>query len=279
MSEIVYLNGEWVERDQACLSPDDRGFIFADGVYEVTKFYRGKAFRMQDHLDRLKRSLGELSIDFSEIDNLEKISTELLEKNNLIDEEAGVYWQITRGAHARIHHFPVDTKPGFYAFAFPLKSAAEKLKKGIKVIVQEDIRWKRCDIKSVSLLPNTMLYNEAVKNGAGESILVRDGFVTEGTHSSVFGIKDGTLITRPLSNLILPGITRTVVMEICAEQNIPVEEKLFSEAELFEMDEIFMCGTGSEILPVVQVSETPVGDGTPGKLTQKLQELFFQLVP
>jgi len=279
MSEIVYLNGEWVERDQACLSPDDRGFIFADGVYEVTKFYRGKAFRMPDHLKRLKRSLGELSIEFPEIDKLESISTELLEKNNLMDAEAGVYWQITRGAHARIHHFPLNPKPSIYAFASLMTSAAEKLKKGIKVIVQEDIRWKRCDIKSVSLLPNTMLYNEAVKNGAGESILVREGFVTEGTHSSVFAIKDGTLITRPLSNLILPGITRTVVMEICAEHNIPVEEKLFSEAELFEMDEIFMCGTGSEILPVVQVNDMLVGDGTPGKLTQKLQELFFQLVP
>jgi len=278
MSEIVYLNGKWVERDQAAMSPDDRGFIFADGVYEVTKFYRGKAFRLPDHLERLKRSLKEIDIQFDQIEELEAISSDLLGKNNLTYSDAGVYWQITRGAHSRVHFFPDNVKPGFYAFAFPLPSATEKLQEGIKVIVQEDIRWKRCDIKSVSLLPNTMLYNEAVKNGAGESILVRDGFVTEATHSSVFVVKNGTLITRPLSNLILPGITRKVIFELCARHQIPLEEKLFSEEELFEMDEIFVCGTGSEVTPVVQVNKTIVGTGKPGPLTQKIQQLFFELV-
>ena len=277
MNEIVYLNGSWVEREQAALSPDDRGFIFADGVYEVTKFYKGKAFRMSDHLERLKRSLQEISIDYTETDQLEKISFELLQRNNMTDAEAGVYWQITRGAHARVHHFPANVKPGFYAFVSPLPSASEKLRKGIKVIVQDDIRWKRCDIKSVSLLPNTMLYNEAVKNGAGESILVRDGFVTEATHSSVFAVKDGVLITRPLSNLILPGITRKVVMEICAKNQIPLEERLFTENELFEMDEVFICGTGSEITPVVQTNEKLIGGNKPGPLTLKIQQLFFDL--
>ena len=277
MNEIVYLNGSWVEREQAALSPDDRGFIFADGVYEVTKFYKGKAFRMSDHLERLKRSLQEISIDYPEIDQLEKISFELLQRNNMTDADAGVYWQITRGAHARVHHFPANVKPGFYAFVYPLPSASEKLQKGIKVIVQDDIRWKRCDIKSVSLLPNTMLYNEAVKNGAGESILVRDGFVTEATHSSVFAVKDGVLITRPLSNLILPGITRKVVMEICAKNQIPLEERLFTQNELFEMDEVFICGTGSEITPVVQTNEKLIGGNKPGPLTLKIQQLFFDL--
>lgn len=277
MSEIVYLNGNWVERDQAALSPDDRGFIFADGVYEVSKFYQGKAFRLADHLERLKRSLRETDIHFEQIDELEAISNKLLQKNNLQLTEAGVYWQITRGAHPRVHHFPENVKAGIYAFAFPLPSATEKLEKGIKVIVQEDIRWKRCDIKSVSLLPNTMLYNEAVKNGAGESILIRDGYVTEATHSSVCAVKNGTLVTRPLSNLILPGITRKVVLEICSKHNIPSEEKLFTESELFEMDEIFICGTGSEVTPVVQVNETVIGNGMPGPITQKIQQLFFSL--
>lgn len=278
MSEIVYLNGSWIEREKAAISPDDRGFIFADGVYEVTKFYNGKAFRMPDHLERLKHSLHEITVNFNEIDQLENISLELLERNNLMDAEAGVYWQITRGVHSRIHHFPAESTPTFYAFAFPLPSATEKLQKGIRVIVQEDIRWKRCDIKSVSLLPNTMLYNEAVKKGAGESILVRDGYVTEATHSSVFAVKNGSLITRPLSNLILPGITRKVVFELGKEHEIPLEEKLFSEAELFDMDEVFICGTGSEITPVVQVNDTVIGSGNPGPLTQKIQQLFFALV-
>ncbi len=278
MSEIVFLNGKWVGRDQASLSPDDRGFIFADGVYEVTKFYNGKAFRMADHLDRLHRSLNEIEIDFSEFDKLEDISLELLTRNNLIDAEAGVYWQITRGAHPRVHHFPGDIIPGFYAFAFPLPSAKDKLGKGIKVIVQEDIRWLRCDIKSVSLLPNTMLYNKAVESGAGESILIRDGKVTEATHSSVFAVKNGVLVTRPLSTLILPGITRKVVLEICEKYGISKEERLFSETELFEMDEIFICGTGSEITPVVQVNDKKISGGVPGPLTQKIQKIFFDLV-
>ncbi len=277
MSKTVYLNGSFIAENEACLSPNDRGFIFADGVYEVTKFYKGKAFRMADHLERLKRSLSETGIQFTETDRLERISLDLLEKNNLQSEEAGVYWQITRGAHQRVHHFPKNIEATLYAFAFPLPSATEKLQNGIKTILREDIRWQRCDIKSVSLLPNTMLYNEAVENGAGECLLVRDGFVTEATHSSVMAVKDGVLITRPLSNLILPGITRKVILELCAQHQIPFEERLFTTAELFDMDEVFICGTGSEIMPVVQIEEQMVGTGAPGAITRKLQQLFAEI--
>mgnify|MGYP000047140530 FL=1 len=278
MDQIVYLNGEFVSESKACISPNDRGFIFADGVYEVTKFYNGNPFRLNDHLQRLKRSLRELSIDFKAVDQLEEISYQLLERNDLTNVHAGVYWQITRGTHPRVHHFPRDIETTVYAFASPLPSSADKLKSGIKVIVQEDIRWLRCDIKSVSLLPNTMLYNNAVNKGAGESILLRDGYVTEATHSSLFAVKNGVLITRPLSNLILPGITRKVVLEQCAIHQINVKEKLFAEAELLDMDELFICGTGSEITPVVQVNNTLIGDGSPGPFTKKIQELFFKAV-
>ncbi len=278
MNEIVFLNGAYVERGKAGISPDDRGFIFADGIYEVTKFYHGKPFRLEDHLHRLKRSLKEIDIEYEHVSELETISLTLLEKNNLLNTHAGVYWQISRGAHPRVHHFPTEIEPTIYAFAFPLPSAEEKLRKGIKVIVQEDIRWKRCDIKSVSLLPNTMLYNEAVKKGAGESILVRDGYVTEATHSGLFTVKNGVLITRPLSNLILPSITRKVVLELCLENQFLVEEKLFTEAELKEMDEVFICGTGSEILPVVEVDDVRIGNGEPGPVTRKIQQLFFEAV-
>ncbi|MFV0592172.1 MAG: D-amino-acid transaminase [Draconibacterium sp.] len=278
MSEIVFLNGAYVERSEAGISPDDRGFIFADGIYEVTKFYNGKAFRITDHLERLKRSLKEININFQPVSELESISLTLLEKNRLMNTHAGVYWQISRGAHPRVHHFPTEITPTLYAFAFPLPSAEEKLAKGIKVIVQDDIRWKRCDIKSVSLLPNTMLYNKAVESGAGESILVRDGYVTEATHSGLFTVKNGVVITRPLSNLILPSITRKVVLELCAANQLPVEEKLFTENELKEMDEIFICGTGSEIMPVVQADDIRIGNGEPGTVTRKIQQLFFDAV-
>lgn len=277
MSRVVCLNNRFVNENEAYLSPNDRGFIFADGVYEVTKYYKGKAFRMNDHIERLKRSLNEIGIHFDGINKLERMSAELLKKNKLADEDAGVYWQITRGVHQRVHHFPKAIQPTFYAFAYPMPSATEKLQTGIKTILRDDIRWQRCDIKSVSLLPNTMLYNEAVENGAGECILVRDGFVTEATHSSLIAVKNGTLITRPLSNLILPGITRKVVLELCASNNVTVEQRLFTQEELLEMDEVFICGTGSEIMPVVQIEDHLVGDGVPGDLTRKIQQLFGEL--
>ena len=278
MSEIVYLNGEFIAKEEAKISPNDRGFIFADGVYEVAKYYNGKAFRYADHLKRLERSLAELEIDFAETENLEAIFDELVSRNNLQNKHAGVYLQITRGEHKRVHHFPENIKPTVYAFAYHMPSFTNNLENGISLITNEDIRWQRCDIKSVSLLPNTMLYNKAVKAGAGECVLLRNGMVTEATHSSVLGVKNGTVITRPLSNLILPGITRKVILEICAANHIPFEEREFSEAEMLAMDEIIIAGTGSEITPAIKINDTIIGNGKPGKITRFLQERFFELV-
>lgn len=278
MNETVYLNGEFMQKEDAKISPNDRGFIFADGVYEVAKYYNGKPFRYDDHIHRLERSLAELEIVYTEIDGLESIFEELINKNNFQQKHAGVYLQITRGEHKRVHHFPENMQPTVYAFAFDLPSFKDNLEKGIKVITHEDIRWQRCDIKSVSLLPNTMLYNKAVKAGAGECILIRNGMVTEATHSSVLGVKNGVVITRPLSNLILPGITRKVILEICAENKIPFEEREYSEAEMLEMDEIIIAGTGSEITPAIQVNNSIIGNGLPGKITRFIQQKFFERV-
>ncbi len=278
MSEIVYLNGEFIAKEEAKISPNDRGFIFADGVYEVAKYYNGKAFRYDDHLKRLERSLAELDINFAETEKLEAIFDELVSRNNLQNKHAGVYLQITRGEHKRVHHFPENIKPTVYAFAYHMPSFTNNLENGISLITNEDIRWQRCDIKSVSLLPNTMIYNKAVKAGAGECVLIRNGMVTEATHSSVLGVKNGTVITRPLSNLILPGITRKVILEICAANHIPFEEREFSEAEMLAMDEIIIAGTGSEITPAIKINDTIIGDGKPGKITRFLQERFFELV-
>jgi len=198
MNEIVFLNGKFIEKEEAKISPNDRGFIFADGVYEVAKYYNGKPFRYVDHLKRLERSLAELEIDYKETESLEAIFAELITRNNLQHKHAGIYLQITRGEHKRVHHFPENIQPTVYAFAFELPSFKDNLENGIRVITHEDIRWQRCDIKSVSLLPNTMLYNKAVKAGAGESVLIRNGMVTEATHASVLGIKYAVVITPPL---------------------------------------------------------------------------------
>lgn len=277
MSEIVYLNNQFVEKQDAKISPDDRGFIFADGVYEVIKYYNGKPFRYDDHLWRLKRSLSEMEIGF-DTSNLGSIFNELLVKNELTGKQAGLYLQISRGEHRRVHHFPENITPTVYAFAYHMPSFTDNLENGIKVITHEDIRWQRCDIKSVSLLPNSMIYNKAVKTGAGESVLIRDGFVTEATHSSVLGVKNGVVITRPLSNLILPGITRKVILEICQANQIPYEERAFSEKELYEMDELIIAGTGSEVTPVIRINDAPVGNGKPGEITRFIQQKFFEQV-
>lgn len=278
MSEIIYLNGTFIPKEKATLSPDDRGFIFADGVYEVIKYYNGKPFRYDDHVERLKRSLKEIQIGFENLASLEAIFFRLLEENKLTGVHAGIYIQITRGANKRVHHFPAEIRPTVYVFVSELPSFTENLEKGIKVIAREDIRWLRCDIKSVALLPNTMLYNQAVEAGAGECVLVRNGKVTEATHSSVLAVKNGTVLTHPLSNLILPGITRKVILEICTENNISVEERAFSEAELYEMDEVIIAGTGSEITPVIQINDSPVGNKKPGEITRFLQKIFFESV-
>ncbi len=278
MSETIYLNGGFFPGEKAAISPDDRGFIFADGVYEVIKYYKGEPFRYADHLERLERSLKEIGVDYQGIAGLDVVFSRLLAENNLSGADAGVYVQITRGPNRRTHHFPKEFSPTIYAFAFPAPSSAENLENGVKVITHEDIRWLRCDIKSVALLPNTMLYNQAMENGAGECVLIRNGEVTEATHSSVLAVRGGKVITRPLSNLILPGITRKVVLEICRANGIPVEERAFSEAELYSMDELMITGTISEVTPVVQINETQVGNGNPGEIIRFIQKKFFEMV-
>jgi D-alanine transaminase len=276
MSETIYLNGNLIAKNEAFISPEDRGFNFADGIYEVIKYYGGKPFRYADHIERLRRSLHEVRIDFSELDQFESVFGELLEKNELAGQEAGVYLQISRGSHTRIHRFPENIKPTVYATAFPFASNSEQLKKGIKVITAEDIRWLRCDIKSIALLPNVLYAQKADEQKAAEAIFIRNGVVTEGTHSSFMAVKNGMVHTHPDSNLILPGITKKVVIEICQANNIKVIEKGIPAKELDEMDEMMIVGTGSEVTPVVQMDGNLVGNGQPGPLTRFIQGKFFE---
>ncbi len=275
MAEIVYLNGNVILKNEAFVSPEDRGFNFADGIYEVIKYYNGKPFRYADHMDRLRRSLREISIDFDDLDQFEAVFQMLLEQNGLTNQEAGVYLQISRGSHTRIHRFPEDTEPTVYATAFPFASKPDELQNGVKVVTAEDIRWLRCDIKSISLLPNVLAAQQAAENNAAETIFIRNGIVTEGSHSSFMAVKNGVVYTHPDSNLILPGITKKVVLEICAENKIPVIEEGIHESQLMELDEMMIVGTGSEVTPVVRINDRLVAHGKPGPVTSFIQEIFF----
>ena len=276
MTETIYLNGQLIPKSEASISPEDRGFNFADGIYEVIKYYGGKPFRYADHMERLTRSLREVQISFEGYDQLEAVFQELLDKNGLDKQDAGIYLQISRGSHTRIHRFPENIEPTVYATAFPFASKPDELKQGVKVVTSEDIRWLRCDIKSISLLPNVMAAQKAYENGAAETIFIRNEIVTEGSHSSFMAVKNGMVYTHPDSNLILPGITKKVVIEICKAHSIKLIEEGISDSVLAYMDEMMIVGTGSEVTPVVQIDEMTVGNGKPGPVTLFIQEKFFE---
>jgi len=276
MSETIYLNGSLIAKNEASISPEDRGFNFADGIYEVIKYYGGRPFRYADHMERLRRSLREIRIDFDGFDQFDTVFQSLLEQNGLADQEAGIYLQITRGSHTRIHQFPENIKPTVYATVFPFASKRDQLENGVKVITTEDIRWLRCDIKSISLLPNVLAAEKAHEQNAVEAIFIRNGMVTEGSHSSFMGVKNGVVYTYPDSNMILPGITKIVIREICKANNIKVVEEGIPASELAGMDEMMIVGTGSEVTPVVQMDENLVGNGKPGPVTLFIQEKFFE---
>jgi D-alanine transaminase len=274
---IVYLNGQFISKDESFISTDDRGFYFADGVYEVIKYYKGLPFCFEDHLIRLRNSLSSVRIDY-DISILAGLCDQLIEDNLLRDAYAGVYIQITRGVAPRIHRFPdKGVKPTIFIRAFTMPSYMDDLQNGIRAITREDIRWLRCDVKSIALLPNTMLFQQAVEQNAGECFLVRNGNYTEATHSNIMAVIGETVFTHPDSNLILPGITKKVVIRLCTELGIQLIERPLASSETNLFDECFITGTGSEIMPVVEIDGKPVGNGKPGHLTIRLQEEFFKI--
>ncbi|MDZ7330391.1 MAG: aminotransferase class IV [candidate division KSB1 bacterium] len=276
---IAYFNGNFLPKDQIHITPDDRGFLFADGAYEVIRCYRGKLFMAEAHLQRLKRSLEQLRIDFSDIDQLLPIATKLIAENQLTDGQATVYIQVTRGAAPRTHRFPAKETPAtVYLAASRFQPHQDELDHGTKIILVSDTRWSRCDIKSIALLPNILAHQLAIDRGATEAVFVRDGCITEGTHTNVAAIFNGTFVTAPASNYILSGITRQIVIELCGRLGIPVKEFPILEVELHQADELMLIGTTVEITPVVQVEDRRVANGKPGLITQKLQRSFYELI-
>jgi len=275
----IYFNNKFKLLSDANLSPFDRGFLFADGVYESIRTYNKKLFRYEDHLERLKRSLKETRINFTELALIENIIYKLMIKNE-IDDEALVYIQITRGsAFPRTHSFPKEKiSPTIFISVQELKESKEEQTDGVKVILQEDVRWLICDIKSTSLLPVVLASQKATEANATEAILVRDGLITEGTHTNFFAVKDETLYTAPQSKLILEGITRKVVLELCDKFKIDYCEEFIEKDDLKSFDEFFITSTTKEITPVTSIDYWTINEGNPGKITKSLQSLFKKIV-
>ena len=275
---VVYLNGEFLPRAAARVSVDDRGFLFGDGAYEVTRVVDGRLFEAERHRRRLARTLDGLQIDRSGIDleALDRAAERLLAENGLLEGEATVYVQVTRGAAVpRTHHFPpAGTRPTVYAAATRFVPPTKLRERGASVITVPDIRWSRCDLKTVNLLPNALAKQAAVAAGADEAIFVRDGVLMEGSHSNLFAVVDGELRTAPATNYILPGITRDVVLELARGAGIAVREYPLLHAELPRAAELFLTSTTSDVLPVVRIDGATVGAGAPGPVTRRLYEAF-----
>jgi D-alanine transaminase len=276
MTRTVYVNGQYLPENEGKISIFDRGFLFADGVYEVTAVVRGRFVDYDLHMERLERSLGELSMSWPcSKEDLKSMHLELVKRNNLA--EGWVYMQITRGAADRDFKFPKDAKPSLVAF-----TQAKKLVdnpdavKGVSVVTVPDIRWARRDIKTVMLLAPVLGKQAAAEKGAFEAWMVEDGKVTEGTSSNAYIVKDGKVITRGISNAILAGCTRRALFRLMAEKGIAVEERAFTPQEALEADEAFLTSASNFVMPIVEIDGRRIGGGQPGPVARELRRLFLE---
>ena len=274
MSEIVYLNGEFMPLEKACVPVLDRGFIFGDGVYEVIPVYSRRPFRLREHLQRLQHSLDgiRLANPMSESE-WGKLIGEIIARNS--GEDQSVYFQVTRGVARRDHAFPKNVKPTVFMMSNPLVTPpAELVDNGVHAVTATDFRWLRCDIKSIALLGNCLLRQAAVDAGATEALLFRDGYLTEASASNVFIVRDGTLLAPPKNHLMLPGITYDVVIELARAHGVPVEIREIPEHEVKSADEIWITSSTKEVLAVTTLDERTVGSGKPGPLFRKIHGLY-----
>lgn len=275
---MLYVGGKWVEEGEVAVHPEDRGYNFGDGIYEVVRIYKGKMYQWDAHLTRLFRSAREIKMELPwTADELSTLAQQLLEKNNITkDVDATLYLQVSRGISPRVHDIPEKTEPVLMAFARPKARPLADMKKGMTAQLIEDIRWLRCDIKTLNLLGAVLVKQYAKDAGAQDSILHRNGIVTECSSANVFAVKNGALYTHQADYMILHGITRQVVIDLAKENGIPVHEEAFTTDFLKQADEVFLTSTTAEIMPLVSVDGQPVGTGAVGPLSLKLQDLFEQ---
>ena len=272
-------NDRIVADEEVLVDKEDRGYQFGDGIYEVVKVYNGELFTAEEHVDRFYASAEKirLAIPYTK-DKLHQLLHQLVEANNI--DTGHIYFQITRGATPRNHIFPGDdVPPVLTGNAKENPRPVANFENGVKATFVDDIRWLRCDIKSLNLLGAVLAKQEAHEKGCYEAILHRDGTITEGSSSNIYGIKDGVLYTHPANNLILNGITRGVILKCAAEIGLPVKEEAFTTAEALEMDELIVSSTTSEVTPIIEVDGTNIGGGQIGEWTRKLQAQFEAKIP
>ncbi|MDI7246833.1 MAG: D-amino-acid transaminase [Bacillota bacterium] len=275
MPEIAFVNGEFMDLSDARVSVEDRGFQFGDGVYEVVRCYHGVPFALEEHLRRLERSASGIELGIpEETRRLGELAVEALRRSQIA--EAVLYMQVTRGWAPRNHAFPEAAKPTVVITVRPAKPAPpDRAALGVSVITVPDERWLRCDIKSTDLLPNVMAKQKAVRAGAFEAVMIRDGaYVTEGASTNVFAVKDDAVYTAPEGPRILSGITRAIVLGLAREHGMPVVEEFFTPEFLARADEAFITSTTLEVVPCVRVDGRPMGDGRPGPLTHVLASAY-----
>ncbi|MCF6094182.1 D-amino-acid transaminase [Microaerobacter geothermalis] len=274
---MILYQDRFMERDELHIDVEDRGYQFGDGVYEVIRIYNGVPFLMTEHLERLERSAKaiKMSLPYS-LHELDLKLKELVSNNQLID--GIIYLQITRGVAPRIHQFPQGIEPVLTAYVRELPRPLAQMANGGKAILVEDIRWLRCDIKSLNLLPNVLAKQEAVEAKAIEAIQHRNGTITEGSASNVFIVKKGTIYTHPANHYILNGITRQFVFQLAGELGLPIAEKAYTKEELLTADEIFFTSTTAEVSPIVTVDDQIIGNGKPGPVTIQLQKIYDRYV-
>jgi D-alanine transaminase len=278
--DIVYVNGAFVPRAEARVSVEDRGFVFGDGVYEVLRIINGRPFAARFHNERLRRSLEGVRISLAGKDSpetLTEIGRQLLAENGLLQGEATLYMQITRGATTRAHNFPPpDVQPTIYISVARFTPYSDQARNGASAITHPDLRWGRCDLKTLNLLPNVLASQAAKERGTFEAMLIRDGVVTEGTKTNFFGVLDGTLRTHPCDNHILPGITRSILRELAREVSVDLDESPIQAREIPQLSELFLTGTTTDVMPVVSLDNKPVGNGKPGEVTRTLQRVLAE---
>lgn len=274
MSEIIYLNGEFMPLEKAFVPVLDRGFIFGDGVYEVIPVYSRHPFRLPEHLRRLQHSLKGIRLANPMTDpEWTRLTHEVVARNQ--GDDQSVYLQVTRGAARRDHAFPKNIAPTVFMMSGPLVTpASELVEAGVAAITATDFRWLKCDVKSISLLGNCLLRQAAVDAGAVETILFRDGYLTEASASNVFVVGNGRLLAPPKNHLVLPGITYDVVLELAQADGIPFDVREISEQEVRGADEIWITSSTKEVLAVTTLDGKSVGAGRPGAVFGRIHQLY-----